>query len=427
MKFPNTVSRNTFKAYVNVKHSKEKSTIHLNAINLDWDANNIDSLRIMCIKSIAEHWQEYPIFSDIPNVEDRNYLLDIVDTQIPIGILASHIAEDVFWRRCFTDKWTNFHPSVVDKPWITIFMEKYFSEIIERLKPGQYNEEEMQNILDVCAPHLVTLRTNELQPALDDENNHIPFDFILSNLPQLKYIDLTFDLKSIGQNFYLHCSSISRNDIQSLASGIKKCYELVGFRIHCNKLEPYMLQLLAHALDKGSTDIENLTFSNCGCGDMGLVAFLDILNHESFPNLKCLVLTNNNFTQEGIIELAEVIKTRNIQTLDLRMNPIGCDGAAAIFGIMLQGTPIQHLNLAGCSITDEIEPLLILFLETNRIVRRLNLSSNNLGVDLGERIARTIDVARQLQEFDLRNTNISGNDKWIIDSVILENRDKCYY
>lgn len=35
---------------------------------------------------------------------------------------------------------------------------------------------------------------------------------------------------------------------------------------------------------------------------------------------------------EGIVELAEVIKTRNIETLDLRMNPIGCDGAAAVFG-----------------------------------------------------------------------------------------------
>lgn len=37
---------------------------------------------------------------------------------------------------------------------------------------------------------------------------------------------------------------------------------------------------------------------------------------------------------EGIVELVEVIKTRNIRTLDLRMNPIGCDGAAAIFGII---------------------------------------------------------------------------------------------
>lgn len=297
MKFPNTVSRNTFKAYVNIKQSKETSAKHLNAINLDWDVNNIDSLRIMCVKSMAEHWQEYPIFSDIPNIEDRNYLLDIIDTHIPISVLANHITEDVFWRRCFTDKWTNFYPSVVDKPWITIFMEKYFSEIIERLKPGQYNQEEIQIIIDVCAPHLETLRTNELQPALDAENNHIPFDFILSNLPQLKYIDLTFDLKSIGQNFYLRCSNISRSDIQSLSSGIKKCYELIGFRIHCNKLEPYMLQMLAHSLDKGSTNIENLTFSNCGCGDIGLVAFLDILNHESFPNLRQLVLTNNNFSK----------------------------------------------------------------------------------------------------------------------------------
>lgn len=248
MKFPNTVSRNTFKAYVNVKKCKQTLDKHLNAINLDWDVNNIDSLRIMCIKSISQHWQEYPIFSEISDIEDRNYLLDIIDTKIPIDILANHITEDVFWRRCFTDKWSNFYPPIIDKPWITIFMEKYFSEIIEQIKPSQYNEETMQNILDVCAPHLETFKTNELQPALDEQNNHIPFDFILSNLPQLKYVDLTFDLKSIGQNFYLRCSSISKSDIQSLSAGIKRCYELIGFRIHCNKLEPYMLQVLLYIL-----------------------------------------------------------------------------------------------------------------------------------------------------------------------------------
>lgn len=47
---------------------------------------------------------------------------------------------------------------------------------------------------------------------------------------------------------------------------------------------------------------------------------------------------------EGIIELAEVIKTRNIQTLDLRMNPIGCDGAAAIFGYIFGNKILNKLN-----------------------------------------------------------------------------------
>lgn len=122
-----------------------------------------------------------------------------------------------------------------------------------------------------------------------------------------------------------------------------------------------MLKLLARALEKACSNLELLSFCHCRCGDLGLVAFLDTLSHESFPNLKHLILPNNyisrctcstctlrllqliiffSIAHEGAIELAAVIKTRNIETLDLRLNPIGSDGAAAIFGVMHR-TPIK--------------------------------------------------------------------------------------
>lgn len=236
MKFPNTVSQNTYRAYINPQQKLLEASdapqrnCLLNGINLEWDTKYPDTLRCMCIKKIAENWQDYPIFAEITDVEDKNYLLDIIDVNIPIKDLAAHITEDVFWKRCFQHRWRNFFPQLVTKPWISMYMEKYLSETLENQKPIDYNEESMQCLLDVCAPHLENLQINQLQPAMDDQNDHIPMDFILTNLTELRKIDLTYDLKNIGTQFFLGCSNISKNDIKTLASGLEKCYELLEFR-----------------------------------------------------------------------------------------------------------------------------------------------------------------------------------------------------
>lgn len=230
MKFPNTVSKNTFKAYINQSRCIESYYNLLNGVHLDWDTNYPTALRVLCIKKIAEFWHQYPIFAEIYDTEDRNYLLDIIDVNGSIKNLANHIREDVFWRRCFQNRWNHFFPQNVTKPWIKIFMEKYLSEILENLKPADYNQETMHNLLDICAPHLECLHITQLQPALDEQNDHIPMEFILSCLSELKQIDITYDLKNVSNNFFLGCSNISKNDIRSLASGLEKCYELLEFR-----------------------------------------------------------------------------------------------------------------------------------------------------------------------------------------------------
>lgn len=124
-------------------------------------------------------------------------------------------------------------------------------------------------------------------------SDHIPFDIILPNLNELRKLDLTYDVKSISTNFYLGCSTISQNDIKNLTAGLEKCYELRDFRLSGTKLEPYMLKLLARALEKGCPHLESIQLPHCRCGDVGLLAFLDSLNFESFPHLKEVVLTNN--------------------------------------------------------------------------------------------------------------------------------------
>lgn len=183
-----------------------------------------------------------------------------------------------------------------EKPFMNLFLERFCSETLETMKPSEYDSENVMNFMEMCSPYVENLRIEKLQPALNEEQNHydhIPFNIILSHLYELRKIDLSFNVKDIGTQFFLGCSSISQIDFKYLAEGIEKCYELREFRLSSTKLEPYMLKLLARALEKGCPFIESIQLPHCRCSDIGLMAFLDTLSHESFPNLKDIGLLNN--------------------------------------------------------------------------------------------------------------------------------------
>lgn len=236
MKIPNTVSENTLKAYENIGNryqgkSENSQKKILNALNFQWETNLPVSLKDLCIKVITHYWQINPMYSEIENIEDRNALLDEIDVKLPIKLLSTYIFEDTFWQRCFQYRWPFFFPSKIDRPWINIYVEKHLAEVIENLKPINFDEEEIKTLLETCSPFVRTLKIRQLQPSLSDPNYHIPFEGILSSLAELRVIDLTYDLKTIGaHDFFLGCTSVAKQDIESLAFGIEKCYELVEFR-----------------------------------------------------------------------------------------------------------------------------------------------------------------------------------------------------
>jgi hypothetical protein len=55
MRFPNTLDLNVYRAYISAK-CLEADNDALNALNLDWDIGNPDTLRVLCLKSIADNW-----------------------------------------------------------------------------------------------------------------------------------------------------------------------------------------------------------------------------------------------------------------------------------------------------------------------------------------------------------------------------------
>lgn len=90
----------------------------------------------------------YLFFTGYPKLEeliakDRELFLQVLDTNVPLQILADNIKSNMFWRKCYYSKWIEAPLVSKDKKWINIFMEKYYSDILENLNPRHYDPEKV--------------------------------------------------------------------------------------------------------------------------------------------------------------------------------------------------------------------------------------------------------------------------------------------
>lgn len=353
--------------------------------------------------------------------ENRCLLADILDVEnLPLQELCNHIRDDAFWQRMFKAKWPEQFDSIVGKPWVEIYIEKFLSETLENLKPSQYNVEKMKSLIELCSPFVKCLKINQLEAALDT-NNHIPFDIVLEHLNELKVFSIAFNVRTIGTNFYLNCTSITNNDIAKFIQGLSHT-DLKEFEFHSSKLDSKMLRQISRSLDKTSS-LTKISLPSCRFGDDGLKAFVKGLTHDSFPHLKDIVLSNNFISPEGAIRLANILRRRKIDSIDIKLNPILAEGAIHLLAIATE-IELKTLNFSSCSFDESISDALLFVLQYNKTLVDLNLSINKLSDDLGHKMIEAVHHNKVMKTLDIRNTEINLKTKSEIDAIILENREK---
>ncbi|XP_011193467.2 dynein regulatory complex subunit 5 [Zeugodacus cucurbitae] len=371
--------------------------------------NQPESLRHLALDAIIANWNDNPIFEVLTRQEDRNYILAHLDTQLPLKLLSARIRDDFFWRRCCQQRWKPHHHSnglSQTQPWISIYMQRHLQEFIECVETCDYEREQMQAILNICAPYVNQLELKYLKPAADGRNDHIPLDFILSNLPELQTLRLTYATKTVGSQFCLGSNTLSQKDIITLSRGLSQCHELWALCFHSTKLESYQLSFLARALDKGCHKLTTLSIIHCAVRDAGIKGFLSACNKESFNTLEVLDLTDNRISSEGAYVLSCTMKGLSLRKLILRMNPIESDGAAAIFSLLCD-LSVEILDISGCSICKSITKLFMQLIIKHKSLVSIDISNNDLGEEFGKQLYKIIGFNKILQYLDLRNTGIS--------------------
>lgn len=357
--------------------------------------------------------------------ENRALLANLLDFEsLPLSELSSHVKVDPLWKRMYAAKW----PMISNhkcRPWIEMYMEKYLSESLENTRPVDFNVEKIKNLIELCSPFVYCLTIDHLEVRKTHDhdilNDHIPFDVILEHLTELKSLSITYDCRTIGAHFYLTCTNISDNDITKFTRGLRHT-DLTEFKFHSSKLEPPMLKQIGRSLDK-NTALVTIEMQNCRFGDAGLSAFCSTLTHDSLPHIRHLGLSNNFISPDGATLLANILRRRQIETLDLKLNPILSEGAneiLALAGII----GLRGLNISSCSFDEGVEDALLFVLRTNKVMRELNISINKLGEDSGKNIFRELAKNQVLRDLDIRGCGISHQTKRLIDGIILGNREK---
>ncbi|EDV93787.1 dynein regulatory complex subunit 5 [Drosophila grimshawi] len=433
--FPSTVSVDTFKAYFNASdvklpkvNSKSLEQLQPETGGECQPANQAKSLRHLVLDAIVSNWSELPLYRQLRRRQDRNYILSQLDTQLPLQLLSVHIRDDYFWRRCYELRWrlAPFQARGMERRWINIYMERHVQEFIENMQTGDYEQDgNVQAALDICAAYINQLEINLLQPAPPDSesNDHIPLDYLLSNLPDLRRLRLSYSTKTAGINYQIGCNQLTPRDIILLAKGLSQCHELRKFCLHNTKLVAYQLRFLAHSLDKGCHHLKELSFLHCAVGDAGIRCFLGTCGKESFATLTVLDLTNNKITEEGAYTLSRILTNVPLRRLVLRLNPIQSDGAAAIFHT-LQMMPIRDLNLGSCSISESITKLFMMLICQHKTLLHIDISNNCLGEDFGKHLLKIISCNKMLEELDLRNTGLSLDMRHKFQEILLKNAER---
>lgn len=100
--------------------------------------------------NIIEFNQLHMFFKGFPKLEDlvakdREFFLHILKLDIPLQILVDNIKSDTFWKRYYSSKWTDFPIQEYQKPWINIFMERYYADILENMNPRHYDPEKVSS------------------------------------------------------------------------------------------------------------------------------------------------------------------------------------------------------------------------------------------------------------------------------------------
>lgn len=209
--------------------------------------------------------------------------------------LSNHIKDDAFWKRMFKSKWPNLmNNTTKGKLWIEIYIEKFLAESLENMKPSEYNVEKIKSLIELCSPFVHSLKIDHLEASTESNEptcDHIPFDIIFEHLNELKCLSITYDCKTIGTQFYLGCTIITDNDSNKFVRGLSHT-DLCEFEFHSSKVDPPMLKQIARSLDKTSS-LTKISMANCRFGDAGLLSFIRVLTHDSLPNVKHIILSNN--------------------------------------------------------------------------------------------------------------------------------------
>ncbi|RZC32807.1 NLRC3-like [Asbolus verrucosus] len=464
MRIPVTINPNTIKTYYNEENKKVKKRVLQSNDLTEWDKNIPKNLQEICLEAIAQNWEANPVLDEITLTIDRCLLLNILSTNLPLKLTVPKISDDIYWKRCYLDRWPKLlpqdvhldfqmseivkvhsnnsrkssdvgnsnsksrassksrHSSVVqqnsnERTWKGCFLETHIREYLEKLKPECYDAVEIKELSDLCGAYVKILNIRELQCS-ENSPSRIPLNAILTGLETLTELSLCFKQTYIGEKFTWDILKVTLQDIKLLSKGLEKC-KLKVFRLRNSDIDDEKTIILLKSLLKHE-DLQILDFSHCQISDDGAVA----LSKFSLQNtMTDLILANNEIGVKGAKALCYAIcnNSCNLRAINLKLNPIMEKGGDLLMRALMMGARnIKSLFLSGCRLGKNNTSIGEM-IEHNTSLEHLDLSNNAIGEETGKFILQGLRYNTTLKKLDVRMCKLNPANEFEILHKINQN------
>ncbi|XP_017770018.1 PREDICTED: T-complex-associated testis-expressed protein 1-like [Nicrophorus vespilloides] len=422
MRLPYIINQNTYIEYDPSQITRELLD-EVDRVLISEDITRTDdktkTLVALCILCIGNNFEQYPLINDLLLCADRDNLLEILPTNLPLSLVVPLIEDEIYWKRRFTDTYGVMSQRLHEGwTWKCVYLENHMQELVEKAQPEYNDEETMEEITTLIHTYVHRLIITQLQcwrPPLTQEKDEIPeiypvdhinMEPIFRRLSFIEEIDISFGTKDVGESFKWQMFKVSLDDAKRLGTALVNLKKLRVLSLHNSSMEDKHIQILTKFLIKIAS-LEELRFSYCLIGDKGTLCIAKLM--MSHAALSKIVLTYNKIGAIGGEGIGYALMQDNccpIKHLDLRLNPLGHQGIMGLFRALVRVNRLEELIISGCGFEDETSIRLGAVLQLHKNLKMLDVSNNWL-LPGEKNILEGMMLNNTLCWMDLRETDIT--------------------
>ncbi|NXY58381.1 DRC5 protein, partial [Callaeas wilsoni] len=415
-------------------------TRHCITEDLSWSLVTVPHLTELCLQHIVHNFEKNPILNYLLPEHQRK-VVDRLSTSLPLTVTANIVSHEDYWKRCCMERWEACDVSNYGDSWKRMFFERHLENILKFFIPNTTDPKQVLELIPLCKGYVRKLEIDQFLPPLrvdqkeesndlsDTEDNaefcevythHYYLKDLITALPHLEELHLTYGVKSCGMNFEWSLFNFTEHDCSNLAAAVKMCRNLKVFKLTRSKVDDDKIKLLARNLLDHPCLLE-LDMSHNLIRDNGAQALGKLISRS---RLETLDLCNNQIRHVGAQALAQgLAESSTLTSLNLRLNFVEDKGGEAIGHALLTNISLKSLHLGSNNLSEPTAAVFSQVLAQNTTLTSINFSCNHLGLDGGKHLLEGLANNKTLTELDLRHAEVEQETDFLIHEIVWANRE----
>lgn len=401
---------------------------------MKWNLSTVPLLSELMLTKIVNDFKKFPHLEDLPTQKQRQLVLDALPATLPLKITANLINDDSYWKKVCESRWPLKLPED-GVTWKQLFFEEHFCSVLELYLPKEDEESDKINIerpktlkdiielANLTKDYIKKLNIDQLLPPINGEtNDKLDLEKCLAPLTNLESLSVTYQVKKCGMNFEWRLFDFTSFDCEVLVKAIlshqKKLQTVKVPRsnLSCKLVRTFCAHMLKHE------NLVHLDLSRNEIRDSGARAIAKLMT--IVQSLKVLKVGDNRIGNDGCkaIAAALVKGSCQVEELECEQNAFDDDASSSIMVALEHNKKLRKLNLASNQVNQLTIQALCQSLNSNKTLESLDLHGNEFGVQVGRILQEGLETSKSITHIDIRLTGTGTENEYTILSIVENNR-----